>query len=400
MSEYQYYEFAAIDHAVTEEDSPYPWSVSSRAEVTPWRWRNIYNWGDFRGSVDRMMEFYDAHTYLANWGSFRFSLAFPKDLLDAAAVKAYLSRDHLELAEHGGRCVLTWQRQEEEPGGWQEGEGILDRLIPIREELLRGDYRSLYLGWLAGLCSRDEWEDEDRRHAPGATREPPVPPGLGDLSPALRGLAELLAIGGDYLAAAAELEVPTVDHAAALGDALRQLEPNAMRAYLLRVADGETTRVMTELNRLARGPGRTIGQRRRTWAELLAAVEEQRLARERREAEEREQKRREAAAKRKVRLQALLGRAEAVWTEVDSLAERKTGSAYDEAVRHLRGLRDAYALAGRVPEFERRLREFRDRNVRRSALLSRLDRTQQRAAALPADELTEETADDCGDVHA
>jgi hypothetical protein len=394
MSEYQYYEFAAIDGPVTEDECPYPWSVSTRAEVTPWRWRNVYNWGDFHGSVDKMMEFYDAHVYLANWGTFRFALAFPKDLLDTTAVEPYLSQDHLELAEHGKRCILTWQRQEEEPGDWQEGEGILDRLIPIREELLRGDYRSLYLGWLAGLCSGGEWEDEEGCDARDGGCEPPVPPGLADLTPAQRQLAELLLVPADFLAAARELDVPADDRNAALRSALGRLDPDAMRAYLLRVADGEATRVVTELNRLARSPGRAVEQRRRTCAELLAAVEEQRLARERREADERERKQRAAAAKRKVRLQALFQRAEAVWTEVDSLVQRKTGSAYDEAVRHLRDLRDAYALAGRVPEYEQRLREFNDRNVRRPALVSRIEKMQQRAAATPAEELAEDTADD------
>ena len=52
VSEYQFYEFVAVDGPVTEDEAPYPWSVSSRAEVTPRRWRNVYNWGDFHGSVN------------------------------------------------------------------------------------------------------------------------------------------------------------------------------------------------------------------------------------------------------------------------------------------------------------------------------------------------------------
>ena len=90
MSEYQYYEFAAIDGPVTEDENPYPWSISSRAEITPRRWRNVYNWGDFGGSVGRMMELYDAHIYLTNWGTFRFALAFPKGMFDPAVAEPYL----------------------------------------------------------------------------------------------------------------------------------------------------------------------------------------------------------------------------------------------------------------------------------------------------------------------
>jgi len=99
MSECQFYEFVAVDKPVTEEEAPYPWSVSSRAEVTPWRWRNVYNWGDFRGSVEKMMAFYDAHVYLANWGTFRFALGFPEEMLSAQDVQAYLTDEWLADCE-------------------------------------------------------------------------------------------------------------------------------------------------------------------------------------------------------------------------------------------------------------------------------------------------------------
>ena len=37
---------------------------------------------------------------------------------------------------------------EEEGGGWIEGEGSLSGLIPLRNDILQGDYRSVYLAWL------------------------------------------------------------------------------------------------------------------------------------------------------------------------------------------------------------------------------------------------------------
>ena len=52
----------------------------------------------------------------------------------------------------------------------------LSSMISVRAELARGDLRALYLGWLA--CGQGgELDDEDR--------EPPVPPGLGQLSASL-----------------------------------------------------------------------------------------------------------------------------------------------------------------------------------------------------------------------
>jgi hypothetical protein len=244
------------------------------------------------------------------------------------------------------------------------------------------------------VSSRAEWEDEAEASVREAECEPPVPPGLDALTPAQRQLAEQLLIAEDYLAAAAALAVPAVDHAAVLRSTLARLDAGAMRAYLLRVAEGGATRVVAELNRLARCPGQPVAQRQRTCAELLAAVEEHRLTRERREEGERNRRRREKEAKRKAHLESLMQRAESVWREVDSLVECKTGSAYDGASQHLRELRDAYALAGRMPEYGQRLQSLRERNARRPALLGRLAKLQSPPRSTPTEELTGDDGDD------
>jgi hypothetical protein len=41
--------------------------------------------------------------------------------------------------------------------------GWMARLMPLRDELLRGDLRALYLGWLAGV-SRCEVDGESLEH--------------------------------------------------------------------------------------------------------------------------------------------------------------------------------------------------------------------------------------------
>ena len=55
----------------------------------------------------------------------------------------------------------------------ETGEGWVARLIPLRDELLRGDLRPLYLGWLAGVSAGDVDED---------AIEAEVPPGMAQLS--------------------------------------------------------------------------------------------------------------------------------------------------------------------------------------------------------------------------
>jgi hypothetical protein len=61
MSEYQYYEFVAVDGPISDEGMRYAEGCSSRAEVSRMRWRNVYDFGDFRGKVETLLKYYDAH---------------------------------------------------------------------------------------------------------------------------------------------------------------------------------------------------------------------------------------------------------------------------------------------------------------------------------------------------
>ena len=48
MSEYQYYEFLALDRPLTAEERSELRSISTRAEITATRFANEYEWGDLR----------------------------------------------------------------------------------------------------------------------------------------------------------------------------------------------------------------------------------------------------------------------------------------------------------------------------------------------------------------
>ena len=69
--------------------------------------------------------------------------------------------------------------------------------VRLRADLMGGDLRGLYLGWLNCL-QMGELDDEEI--------EPPVPPGLGKLSASLRSLADFLRIDDGLLEAAAEAD--------------------------------------------------------------------------------------------------------------------------------------------------------------------------------------------------
>ena len=178
MSEYQYYEFAAIDGPISDEGLRYARGCSSRANVSRVRWQNTYSFGDFHGSEDTLLKYYDAHFYIANWGTVRLGLAFPTGVLSGIALQPYLRGGEryektLTVKEIGERRIVWWERNEEGEGGWTEGEGFIDQLIGVREELMRGDHRALFLGWLADF-DPDKWRDSKDPVVP----MPPIPAGL------------------------------------------------------------------------------------------------------------------------------------------------------------------------------------------------------------------------------
>ena len=91
--------------------------------------------------------------------------------------------------------IIDWSLDESEDYdrfGMEDGGGWMGWLAPLRDELLRGDLRSLYLGWLA---SAGEFNDD--------ALEPEPPAGLSDLTPAQQALTEFVEIDPDLLAAAA-----------------------------------------------------------------------------------------------------------------------------------------------------------------------------------------------------
>ena len=94
MSEYQYYEFLALDKPLTDEQRAELRKLSSRAEITATRFVNEYSYGDFRGSPEKLMErYFDAFLYLANWGTRRLMFRLPRALLDAEVARRYCHTD-------------------------------------------------------------------------------------------------------------------------------------------------------------------------------------------------------------------------------------------------------------------------------------------------------------------
>ncbi|MGH2460087.1 MAG: hypothetical protein ACRDIY_14625 [Chloroflexota bacterium] len=387
MSEYQYYEFQAIDRPLTREEMADLRALSTRATITPTLFRNEYNWGNFRGSPETLMEkYFDAHVYDSNFGTRTLMLRLPKQLVDLQATERYCVDPCVDVRTKGEVAILELRVNDEE-GGWEmdvESDAWLPGLIPLRGTIAGGDLRGLYLGWL-GAAQYGYLEDEEL--------EAPVPAGLAPLSGTLQTLAEFLRIDADLIAVAAERSAKIEETQPSRRDLAEWIAglPGAEKdALLLRAAEQGGQHLQAELLRrfrVERGPAQSRpidqGASARAVRDLLDAAQARAEARQRAEAElqarERARQEREAAIARAKYLDGMAGREEELWRRVETLVKVKRAAEYDQAVQYLRDLRDLAARANAISAFQARLAELRGRHTRQPSFLERLTR-----AGLPA----------------
>ncbi len=107
MSEYQYYEFQAVDRPLSSAQQRELRALSTRARITATSFVNHYEWGDFGGNPARLMErVFDLHLYLANWGTRVFSMRLPRRLIDTAVVEACLIDDEIASMRVIGENII------------------------------------------------------------------------------------------------------------------------------------------------------------------------------------------------------------------------------------------------------------------------------------------------------
>lgn len=367
MSEYQYYEFQAIDRPLDRAAQEVLRSISSRARITATSFTNHYEWGDLKGDPRKFMEqWFDLHLYLANWGTRRLMMRLPKRFLNRADIDDFLREiDWVKVWTSGNNLIIDICRDEVEPDDdWDDGSGRLATLAPLRADLLAGDLRLFYLLWLTAV--QDELVSDDEME--------PLP-GIGPLTGALEGFSEFFGIDADLVQAAAERVAN--DRATSkddLREALVAIPEREKIELLLRVVDGDT-HVAAELrNRFRKKESspttyRSVGTLRQRAREIKEAHE--RAEAKRREAERRRQAE-EAEKVRRARLEALKQRGTQVWHEIEEEIERRNASSYDRAASLLSDLQALAVEDGSQDDFAQRLALIRARHEKKGKFIERL----------------------------
>ena len=368
MSEYQRYEFMTVDQPLTRKQLDAVNDLSSHIEASSTHALIEYNWGDFKHDpIEVLREFFDGFLYWANWGSPQLALRFPHGILPGDLIDGYDFDDFVTFIKHSDYDILDIHFGEMEgPDEWIEYD--LGSLIAIRDELMDGDLRALYIAWLACMEMLGSYDDEEEGEEVYA---PPVPLAFGKLTEAQQGLADLLQVPQELLAAAAlhsSARMPSTDNDVTARITL--LPPERRDDYLARLARNEpglSRRLVNELRGLGQNKtsAKSSTAEHVTYATLLAeskAIKAQ-LQREKYEQEQLAHQR---------HLQDIHDHQDLRWRQIDLTVARGSGAAYDEALQSLLELREVAEHFKETRQFQERFRAWVQPHLRRPALLKRL----------------------------
>lgn len=380
MSEYQYYEFQAIDRPLSDADRQALRGLSTRARITATSFTNEYHWGDLKGHPVRWMErWFDLHLYLANWGTRRLMIRLPQRLVARPRLDRFLRCvDFVQIRESGDNLIVDIHCDDEPSYTYEDDDtNCLAAMAPLRADVLAGDWRLFYLLWLTAVES-GELHDGDTEPLPG----------IGPLTGALKAFADFFGINQHLLHAAAESPLNangelSADEVRAAVAAIRDTEKTAL---LCRLVAGDP-HVAAELRRTVREAATTAtadhtDTGHRTVAELRTRAAEVRkqakaAAEARREAE-RQQRARAAEAERRARLVVVRRRGAAAWREVETEIEKRNAGGYDRALALLVDLRALAEEDGTLAAFLDRVRSLRDRHSRKLRFMERLQQVDRK----------------------
>jgi len=373
VSEYQYYEFKAMDRALTKAEMAALRAISTRAVITSTSFTNHYEWGDLKADPLKLLaKYFDAFVYVTNWGTRDFHLRLPQESVDSKQLRAMLPGKSVRVRSSVESLIVSFE-SEVESDDWEDGDSWMGALISLRSDLLRGDLRCLYLGWLH--CAENEEFSKD-------ALEPPVPAGLAELSASLNSLIEYLAIDENLVQVAAAASTPL--HAGPsrkeLAAWIRGLSEKDKDDLLLTAALDHSERCRNELLRRfqLQNALSTVSstKRQRTAGELLAGAhtrtEERNRVLEAKRAADAARRMAKDEADRIEYLKQLAKRKDTVWKQVEGYVQKRQPKDYDRAAILLTDLRDLAIHQGSESEFQAALERLRKTHAAKETFLRRL----------------------------
>ncbi|MGK5595194.1 MAG: hypothetical protein ACSNEK_07550 [Parachlamydiaceae bacterium] len=373
MNEYEYYEFYAINRALTNHDIAELRDHSPKAEITPHQFINVYSWECFSGDEDLWLEkYFDTMLYYSNRGKRRYRVKVPCDLLDPKIAATYCIGSDASFRLLNDQVIIDFSTQSQSSEcNWQ-----LSHLLHVYEVLVKGDYRCLYLGWLANIQSVNDFDD---------SLEPPIPAGLRELPDFLQYFVKFLNLDQNLLAVASSLSFPLRKDNAKdnhLSEWVKQLSAGEKDQILIKIAkEGFSGNYGAAIDFVRRYKQERVYQLQkavtlRTAIQLKYLAQQTALKRDQQANEQALEKLAEEARVFKLikqqRFHELRGSETLVWSKIESLVEGRHANGYDTAIaliRHLKNLDKVNSSS----LFSAKYNELKNRHSRKASFMAKLD---------------------------
>ncbi|MEQ8788223.1 MAG: hypothetical protein RIC55_18080 [Pirellulaceae bacterium] len=301
MSEYQYVVFRAVDRPLDDKQLEFARRQSSRADVTRWSLSVEYHYSSFRGDVEGLLRGgYDVYLQTCNYGSREIKLRLPHGMpLAKGAWSKYVDGEQLKWKKDakgsGGILSLRPFHESDNLDEAAETDAVLEAAVQVRQRLIGGDLRALYLLW---LCAADD-DDND----PAEMIEPPVPHGVSEIAADCGELLLFFGLDPLLLVAAGEgvESAPAEQSQDRPARWVNSLGEQAAKDFLLRLLAGDTAAVKAELLATIRDSQTTGGwpttDKQRAFDELLEKAAQLRAEEDARQARKAQAKAKREAAK-------------------------------------------------------------------------------------------------------
>ena len=368
MSEYQFYEFRTVDK---------PLSKKAKNEIANWSSRTnpsntgavfTYSYGNFPKDEIKVVEkYFDAMFYISNWGTKQLVFKLPNNLIDIRKIRQYCTENGLKLIEKQEFTLLNICIEDEEGGGeWIEGEGWLTSLLSLRNDILAGDFRSLYLIWLKTTIEDvlQEWGDVDLE-----SKEPEVPNNLNSLNGALSDFIDIFEIDKNTIVVASEkTKTDSLSGIEKYSDQIQKLTDDEKNNFLFRLLENEPllnlkleNKLKTYIEKLDNG-----SKTQRTIGEITNSLKKLKEAEKYAKAKKKEEKR--LAKFKKLENEEL-----DLWKNVIILIDEKKTKSYDEAIKILQDIKELYIYKKQVEKFYKRMEVIKQKYSRLSSLQMKIE---------------------------
>ena len=378
MSEFQYYEFYSVDRELTKKERQEVDELSSRFSPSSRRAVFTYSYSSFRHDEEKvLLSYFDFFLYLSNWGSTRIMYKFPKGLVDYNSIKKYKCFhngdywNEIKVYKKSSYIIVDISLSDEE-GYWvdEENYDLSSNLIELRQDILEGDYRSLFLLWLHILSLKYASEEVDLDEE---ISEDFIPNGLQDLEERLEDVIDLFAINRNWVSSLSSYSGKMNSSVTNYAKLVKQLPKEVKDDYLLKLLEGSPNLGLKLKKELLSSKGSVKKKKDKSSDRSIKLSEIVRLV-EDSKAKQLEEEEEAIKKEQLLKIQQTALKEEVLKEELYSRIDKSTSSSYDRALEILLDMQALYIHRGEADEFKEWLSILREEAKRKKKFIDRLDR--------------------------